>query len=441
MILAIVIFMNVRGCVFTENSPIVEQTFAGDPAADQPPADFQFTLQARYLVGARAVARALNQDTSQFAIAADDLHRVVLGAGSPADQLRWAAVAGELQGSQEALDDLHVWMEGHPSHAVLQEDARTLLAVYRDGPNSLPLEQRSALLQRHGWFAKLALAHGLEPGTPLRRDAIAPAQRVTVVLLLAIVGVVSLTGIGFLLLILAIVLLVLGKIQFRYPDVSRLSSPGRGAFLEAFTLYLGSYLGISIAAVFIPWLLPLALLTPLAALWPLCRGVSWQQLRLGLGWTRGRGVVREVLAGAVGYVSGLPLIAVAVLLTLLLTLFAQPGEGVHPIVELAQDASILNIIILYGLACVWAPLVEEMFFRGAFYHHMRQRTGFVVSALVVGVIFASIHPQGWVGLPALTAIAFVLASIREWRGSLVASVTAHALNNGAAVTLLLLLLA
>jgi membrane protease YdiL (CAAX protease family) len=49
------------------------------------------------------------------------------------------------------------------------------------------------------------------------------------------------------------------------------------------------------------------------------------------------------------------------------------------------------------------------------------------------VIFAGIHPQGLAGIPVLTAMGMVLAGIRLWRNSLVASMAAHALHNGVLV--------
>ncbi|MGN6728054.1 MAG: CPBP family glutamic-type intramembrane protease [Tepidisphaeraceae bacterium] len=56
------------------------------------------------------------------------------------------------------------------------------------------------------------------------------------------------------------------------------------------------------------------------------------------------------------------------------------------------------------------------------------------------MIFASIHPQGWAAIPALASIGLVLALIRQWRGSLVPSMVAHALHNGALLGVVLLVL-
>jgi membrane protease YdiL (CAAX protease family) len=99
-----------------------------------------------------------------------------------------------------------------------------------------------------------------------------------------------------------------------------------------------------------------------------------------------------------------------------------------------------DIVLLYILACVWAPLVEESLFRGAFYHHLRRPIGAVLAAAVTGFLFAVIHPQGVVAVPVLMSLGFTFAMIREWRGSLIGPMAAHAFNNLVAVTLMLLLL-
>jgi membrane protease YdiL (CAAX protease family) len=59
---------------------------------------------------------------------------------------------------------------------------------------------------------------------------------------------------------------------------------------------------------------------------------------------------------------------------------------------------------------------------------------------VVSLVFAAIHPQGWVAIPVLGSIALILAALREYRGSLIAPMTAHALNNALAVLMMVLMM-
>src|SRR5262249_59937285 len=96
-----------------------------------------------------------------------------------------------------------------------------------------------------------------------------------------------------------------------------------------------------------------------------------------------------------------------------------------------------HVLGLYALASVFAPVIEETMFRGALFHHLRRRWGWGVSAPIVALLFAIVHPQGWVAVPALGSIAIVLAALREWRGSLIAPMVAHGFNNFLALTLAL----
>jgi membrane protease YdiL (CAAX protease family) len=111
------------------------------------------------------------------------------------------------------------------------------------------------------------------------------------------------------------------------------------------------------------------------------------------------------------------------------------GEPVsHPAIEEASgDAGVRFHLFL--AACVWAPFVEEAVFRGAFQRYLRSRLPRVASAALVGLLFAAVHPQGLAAIPALMAIGGWFALLREWRGSLVPCIAAHAVHNLALVSL------
>jgi len=141
----------------------------------------------------------------------------------------------------------------------------------------------------------------------------------------------------------------------------------------------------------------------------------------------------------VGYLAGLPLLALALVPVLILSRFAGSVPS-HPIVE-EISGNPLTIALILALGCLWAPVVEETFFRGMLFGHLRRRRHWAVSAALTGLVFAAIHPQGWMAVPLLGTIGFTLGAIREWRGSIIAPMTAHALNNGAVLLLATILLA
>jgi membrane protease YdiL (CAAX protease family) len=117
--------------------------------------------------------------------------------------------------------------------------------------------------------------------------------------------------------------------------------------------------------------------------------------------------------------------------------FAPQHTASHPIVlYLARGGWGMRLQIFF-LASIVAPLVEETMFRGVLYRHLRELThgwnrvaSVLFGAVVSSFIFAIIHPQGVLAVPALMALAcgFVLA--REWRITLIPGMVAHGLNNG-----------
>jgi membrane protease YdiL (CAAX protease family) len=117
----------------------------------------------------------------------------------------------------------------------------------------------------------------------------------------------------------------------------------------------------------------------------------------------------------------------------------------HPIVGDVLHSDWLGWLQILFVASVGAPFVEETMFRGVLYRHLREATAgrgrwrsVVVSALVAAFLFAALHPQGLLGILPLMALACGFTAAREWRGSLVPSMTVHALHNGMLTVMLIL---
>ncbi|MBV8780475.1 MAG: CPBP family intramembrane metalloprotease, partial [Phycisphaerae bacterium] len=150
------------------------------------------------------------------------------------------------------------------------------------------------------------------------------------------------------------------------------------------------------------------------------------------------GALIEIGMGIATYLAFLPAMAVLFIITTqLINLSGQTPT--HPIIKLFAGPP-RTLVMIYLLASVVAPILEETMFRGALFHHLRGRNGWWLSALLVSLIFAIIHPQGWTLVPVLGGLSMQFCFLREWRGSLIASMTAHALNNGIVATLGILLL-
>ncbi len=414
------------------------------------PTDGVLKLMARYSVGAMELAGATGAGGQTDSLREQLIETVEGAAVSRDDHFRAALLsfgAGDDDAARRLLDDALVIDENSADRVLpeyLAEDADRLRALLAGGPVALPQADRVALLDHHGWFAEYALTRGLEPSDPARQAAIAPATRV----LTAMLTLALLAGGGMLVGVALLVVLLMKRAAGRLPMSYAPPAPGGSVFLETFAVFLIAFLFVQAIGAFFAGLTgvdatrALLWLMPLVLLWPIARGASRVQVKYAVGLHRGNGFVREVAAGMVGYLAGLPIVALGFLATLLLSfiLSAVSGPGAppsHPIVQQAGSTGIWSIVSLYLLASVWAPIVEESVFRGAFFHHLRGRMRALTSAVMVGFVFAIIHPQGVLLVPPLMALGFVFSMIREWRGSLIGPMAAHAVHNAVLVTVLL----
>lgn len=294
----------------------------------------------------------------------------------------------------------------------------------------------------------------------LKEETAVEAVR-AVVVLLSVVGwytVVFLGGsVG---LVVLMVFLASGRTRATLAPASDLRV---GVVLgETFVLWFALFLGLTVAMQFVGGglgtegrlvLSLFAMFASLAALaYPIMRGIPAAELRRAIGLHAGTGLLREAGWGALCYLTAVPLLAVGLAMFALLSwistqVFGEQAEPSHPAVEMLADSSALRIVLLYTLASVAAPIVEEIAFRGVFYGHLRavfaphrRLLSAFVAAAFSSFVFAVIHPQGVLFVPALGGLAIGFCLYREWRSSLVAPMVAHGINNAVTMTIGLLLL-
>ena len=344
-------------------------------------------------------------------------------------------IIAELSGKKAALQELNKMSE-NPDMVVDAGNLPLFRQIYEKGSASLDSKQLKAL-KRYGWIGKLALSQDKPDSDPERQAVLRSATRMVVFVgLFTMALLASLLG-GLVLLIIAIVLYIKGRLHgsVMIPENSGSS------LLESFAVYLVGWGVLPALIVMIaPDIRIAAILLGVAAviislMWPRLRGMAWKDYRPALGWNLGKGFFREVGSGIVGFITGLPLLAAAIVVVVIMIRHTGASPS-HPIINMLGQ----NPVYLFLLACVWAPLTEESLFRGALFGHLRKSLSWATSGIIVGLIFAVLHPQGWVTIPVLAVVGFNLCAIREWRGSIIASMTAHALHNGAAVLMLVLAL-
>lgn len=425
--------------------------------AIQPPQEGDsFLMMSGILVRVANVLKSMSPNNRLDSMNAGTLiTQVEEAAATPEDHFRALVVAAEiggLEGTDERID--RALKDKRIEYPGSQEDVDALRAITA-GHTPSP-EQQASLRERHGYFGRLALTLG-KPDTDPARAPYTRGGAAIMGFFVAVGGLLLAVGAASLVcFVIMIVRLSAGKVRPAFVP----PAPGGSVYLEMVALMAGSFLflqvvlGVLGAKMFSKehppteafkifslschWLLVATLF------WPVLRGTPWKEHRQRLGWTSGKGVLREAGAGVFAYLSSLPLLIGAMVITALLVMAydlisKQMGHDAGPpqneIAELLGTGSPALLAMLFVLATVWAPLVEEAIFRGALFRHLRSRWGMWAAALVSALAFGSMHGyMVFLLLPVIT-LGFVFALMREWRGSLIASMVVHGLHNGTVLVL------
>jgi membrane protease YdiL (CAAX protease family) len=109
----------------------------------------------------------------------------------------------------------------------------------------------------------------------------------------------------------------------------------------------------------------------------------------------------------------------------------------EPVKMLRDSESTLHLVLSIAMACVAAPVVEEMLFRGYLYGTLRQLTHPVFASVIVGALFAVVHGN----LPALLPLwvfSILLSLAYEFTRCLWVPVGMHVFFNAANIVLMLM---
>lgn len=412
-------------------------------------------VQGRYVVGTAHFPQMDDAQREELYASSEQMNT-----GSWESRLCYAVMSGELVGAEEALTNL----EGIPLAAEAAEyqpsesQARLhelLTSVYRDysmeewKAPSLSANDRKFLNENLGWYSELALTPEEGPNVDQRDQLVQAAQLTAVCIVLGFLAGMVVGASGLAGLTLFVVQTLRGKVVGRVERRTENSN----IYIETFALWFVLFLVFSLLSqILLPPDAPLIanafvqLCSLLALGWPLIRRVRWADFRREIGLYAEKPLT-EVFWGGICYVSTLPLVGCGLVVMAVMMgiagLFVETNEfdGVsgptHPIGEWLGQAGWLGIVQIFILAAVIAPIVEEIMFRGVLYRHLRDLTArwrvaisVVFATLFNSLIFAAIHPQGIFGIPLLMSLAIGFSLAREWRGSLVAPMTMHAINNG-----------
>ncbi len=385
------------------------------------------TLQAKILAAGEAAAAGTMKR---------ELPKLELSATRPGPARAQAVLYGLLTGDhrQFGREKAAQLLDRHQDALTDPEQQRLhrLVRAAIDDPAGITADDREFMETELGWFAEMILSRDLPADAPERTAPRISAYRLLAVMVIILV----LAGLGVLLGCGLLILAMIQKADGRLP--LRMGKPAHDGslYLEAFTVYIWLFFLLEILPALLGFALPwlsfggLAVLSMVGLFWPVLRGLPGETAFRDLGLYRGEGVLKEIGSGLAGYVAVLPVVAIGFAATLVLSMYSRTEPTGHPVVVwIAHGGTGLRLAVLF-LASGFAPLFEEAMFRGALFRDLRRFMGPVLSAGIMGVLFAAIHPQGLTTVPALAGLAVGFALIREWRGSLIAPMAAHALHNG-----------
>jgi len=401
-----------------------------------------------------------------------------LNDGTYEQRLCYVLLVNENNGANEAAEKLNeldekaedAGFELNEDQARLRNIVGTLIESRQNGdPDAASLagDDREFLKTKLGWIGELALVPEGTRNKETRKELLSEASWSMGVTMAAMgLGLLTLMA-GFALAVFFAVLFGTKKLQPKF--VTRGKS--MNIYVETFALWMiFFFVGPQVTA-FAVKLSGLEMTTTMdmivsigffvgsliVLIYPIMRGISFGQLCDDIGWKAKGGFV-DILVSPVNYIAGTPLMVVGLICVVVLTLVATmltPEKpfwtGVaagHPIQNIIADGQWMGIVYVVLMACVAAPIVEETMFRGVLYRHLRELSGgwarwgsVLFSSVFNGLIFAAIHPQGFVAIPLLTCLAINFSLAREWRDSLIAPMIMHGINNGAVTAMMLLMMA
>lgn len=442
---------------------------SAEQAADQPaPAGMMTDPMARMFLRLRNImAQGTEKDRKDLVVQIDgtvtndaDRVRAIIFAAEYIDHAEALRRIEQLRGSLPNQEDTPIDAEqtaDAANRALIRAELDTLETIYTTGPDALDAPARDQLSARYGTLGDFALSTGKSESD---RNAVIGGPLGVILLGLF---VICLLGFG---LLAGFALLVYGMVWYFNPRrVMRgeKPTPGGSVMLETYALFVGGFAVLSIGStlivahgseqarnVMVTLHLPAQWLLMLTVLWPLIRGMAPTDWRRAMGLTRGQGVWREIGCGLLAYLASVPLFMAGVLVNfILMTLWNwyQSGGGdgpiappENPIMDLVGSGDLIVLILVFTLATIWAPITEELIFRGALFRHLRGRLHWTVAALFSAVLFAYLHSYGPLMVAPLIALGFMFAFMREWRGSIIAPMTAHFLHNFTVLTMIILAL-
>lgn len=381
------------------------------------------------------------------------------------DRLRIAILAGESIGPDGVRERLDLLDQVLDPASDLRSDYEIVRAIYgvegaggrgggvADAVAAMDPAKVATFKKNHGVFAELALSRG-DASSTLRHDLATQGTMIITVIFIVMVLFAFVLLFGLVMLILAMVQAANGKMRSGLREMmsrpeQQYSGRERMLFVETIGVFFAGFLGLKLIALGLEKQLSISdgVLTigtlvgqwclALTILWPVARGMTFARWRAFIGLTAPRGVGREIGAGVCGYAAWLTVYVVSAFIIVMVVFIVSAARGEPPmqqqpggkITDVLGSGNPLIVALVFTLATMWAPLVEETVFRGMLFRTWRRPLGLLLAALGSAAVFAGVHGYMLLQVALVGLLGFGFALIREWRGSLIPCITAHCLHN------------
>ena len=378
------------------------------------------------------------------------------------DRVRSAMVASLTLGAEAAESRLKIVEGALSPESDLRDDIDIVRRVAHAEPGKgeevvklIVPEARQAFESRHGKIGRVFLARA-DLRDPVVRSMSEDGSLLFVFFVLLIVYFCGLLLTGLVVWIVLLVQAFSGQFVRQMPrSIERGERLGKHQilFVETIAAFFAAFLGVRVLSfaldrakvspdVHETVVLVAQWLVALTILWPVARGMPVREWRRYVGLWAPRGLAREIGAGLCGYAAWMLVyfvIAMLVVMVYYVVRQNQPPQSSR-ITEVLGSNNPLVLVLVFTLATLWAPLVEETIFRGTLYRYWRVRVGLGAAAVGSAALFAMAHGYAPVQLVLVGMLGLGFALIREWRGSIVPTMVAHGVHNFVVTTAMLVIL-
>jgi membrane protease YdiL (CAAX protease family) len=118
-----------------------------------------------------------------------------------------------------------------------------------------------------------------------------------------------------------------------------------------------------------------------------------------------------------------------------------PGTSLEPeqFTRLSESSQNLLVVLILSFSFTFAPVAEELFFRGFLQNAFRARLPRTLAIIAQSLIFGFGHSFGIVHSMAASVMGVILGLVYEWRKTLIAPMLIHSLSNALSALSVLLL--